>query len=343
MRAQSLLERGDVAGALDDFERAAMMQHAPDAEMGLVRAALQDGQYRRALAFAAHTAGGHLTAADAGALYAWLLRMGGQRALAERVLADTLTRVPGEPVSSAVFAAFAAPLPLATGLLLQPPHRMAPWPTMLGGQPPPLAGTRLVSGAALVGEGSVAVAPLAALRGLNPSRLWVRNGLGQTTEVAIDRTNATLESAGIALLRLKAALDPGALPPADLREPFAGTPGYALQFADTGDSTWPWLRQGFLGGPDLGSGRRRLGFDADGGTQGAAVLDAGGRLVGLTLREAGQPTTWLPAAAWRALAIAPPAAQASAPAAPTVPRVLVAPDVIYEAGLRIALQVLAAD
>ncbi|HEX7687267.1 MAG TPA: hypothetical protein VF453_06155, partial [Burkholderiaceae bacterium] len=78
--AEDELARGHAAAAMDDFERAGQMQHTPDAEMGLIRAELQDGQYRRALAFCAHTAGEHLEAADGGALYAWLLRMGGQDA-----------------------------------------------------------------------------------------------------------------------------------------------------------------------------------------------------------------------------------------------------------------------
>jgi len=76
-RAQAELEHGDASAALDDFERAAMMLHAADAELGLIRAAMQDGQYRRALAFCAHTAGEHVDETDGGVLYAWLLRVGG--------------------------------------------------------------------------------------------------------------------------------------------------------------------------------------------------------------------------------------------------------------------------
>lgn len=342
-RAESALERGDAVGALDDFERAAMMLHAPDAEMGLIRAALQDGQYRRALAFAAHTAGGHLDAADAGALYAWLLRIGGQPALAERVLADTLARAPGEPVSTAVAAAFAAPLPVATGVVLEPPHRMAPWPAMRAGQAPMPISARLVSGAVLIGDGAVAVVPAQALTGLARTRLWVRNGLGETTEVSIERSNPALESAGIAVLRLAAPLKPGVAQAESLSEPFAGAPGYALQFANTSAPAWPWLRQGFFGGLDGSTGRRRLGFDAGGGTQGAPVLDGSGRLVGITLGDVGSPAAWLPATQWRSLMSPPLVAPANEPATPPAARSLAAPDMVYEAGLRIALQVLAAD
>jgi hypothetical protein len=50
----------DIERAYQYFERASLMQHAADAEMGLVRTAMQQGAYRRALAFAAHVAGAHL-------------------------------------------------------------------------------------------------------------------------------------------------------------------------------------------------------------------------------------------------------------------------------------------
>ena len=125
-RAQSELERGDATQALDDFERAAMMLHAADAELGLIRAAMQDGQYRRALAFCAHTAGEHTDDADGGALYAWLLRIGGQGALATQVLADTRAHTPADATAAAVASAFQAPSPSAAGILLSPLHRMAP-------------------------------------------------------------------------------------------------------------------------------------------------------------------------------------------------------------------------
>ena len=86
-----------------------MMLHAADAELGLIRAAMQDGQYRRALAFCAHTAGEHTDDADGGALYAWLLRIGGQeRARRAQVLADTRAHAPDDAVAAAVEAAFAA-------------------------------------------------------------------------------------------------------------------------------------------------------------------------------------------------------------------------------------------
>ncbi len=328
-RAQGELERGDANAALDDFERAAMMLHASDAELGLVRSAMQDGQYRRALAFCAHTAGEHTDDADGGALYAWLLRIGGQGELATRELARTRAQAPDDPVAAAVEAAFAASPSVAAGVLLAPLHRMAPWPVVLDGQAPPPATARFAGNATLVDDGAAALLPLAAIALAPGARVWVRNGLGQTTPATPDRGDAALESRGLARLTLRTPLPVGASRVAAGRAPFAGSPGYAVQFAAGSAPAWPTLTQGFLGGPIGASDLRKLGFES---TPGAPVLDAKGALIGVALAPASGPTTWLPLAS-------------SMPASAGVPvppagHALVAPDEIYEAGQRRALQVL---
>ena len=75
---EAALARIDLDAALQAFDRAASIQHAADTEMALVRTYLQAGQYRRALASGAHTAGAHLDVVAGSALYAWLLNTGGQ-------------------------------------------------------------------------------------------------------------------------------------------------------------------------------------------------------------------------------------------------------------------------
>ena len=328
-RAQAELERGEVNPALDDFERAAMMLHAADAELGLIRAAMQDGQYRRALAFCAHTAGEHTDDADGGALYAWLLRIGGQGEVAARVLAQTRAQAPDDPVAAAVEGAFGTSPSVAAGVLLAPLHRMAPWPVALDPQASPPASARFASNATLVDDGRFALLPLAAVAGASDARVWVRNGLGQTVAATLDRGDTALESHGLARLKLRAPLPLGASHVAAGRVPFAGSPGYAVRFgADTGPA-WPTLTQGFLGGQVGNSDVRKLGFES---TAGAPVLDAKGALVGVALAATQGQTTWL---ALPAAAPAPP----GAPVALAGPA-LVAPDEIYEAGLRRALQVL---
>jgi hypothetical protein len=330
--AGAALARGDAEAALAGFERAAGMLHAPDTEMGLVRSQMQAGQYRRALAFAAHTAGAHLEAPAASALYAWLLRAGGQEAYARQVLDAALERSAGNEVLGATQRAFAASTSLASGALLERPHRMAPY-----AGPTPLASTaRVLTSAVLLGDGRFALAPSAGLTG--GRRLWVRNGIGRASAAAIDRT---FDDSGLALLVLERPL-PG---PAQLaiapRDPFAGSPGFVVDFAPSADAApqWPMLHAGFFAGA-AGAGRA-LGFATSPGATGAVVFDAGGRWAGITLASGAADSQgsvrWLPMSQLRGwlgdLLPAPLATDAAAPAR-------IGADEAYERSLPIVLQVL---
>jgi hypothetical protein len=84
-RAADALARGDADAALRDYEAAAAQEHAADIEAGIVRSLMQGGHYRRALAFAAHTAQAHPGEPEGARLYAQLLDAGGHSALAARV------------------------------------------------------------------------------------------------------------------------------------------------------------------------------------------------------------------------------------------------------------------
>ena len=343
-RAESELAQGDAAAANETFDRAAMMLHAPDTEMGLVRTYMQAGQYRRALAFCAHTAGTHRESPSAGALYAWLLRAGGQGAFAERVLSETLERSPQDPVSLEVRRAFAAPWPMAADALLQTPHRLAPQAVMAPGQAAIPEAARVVSSGVLIRDGTLALVPNAAVRSASSGTLWVRNGLGQTTRARVDEGSRALEALGVTVLRLDAALEPPPSLAMAPREPFAGSPGFAVEYAASGAAAaWPWLNQGFFGAFQ-GSGLRRLGIELADGPHGGPVLDAQGRLAGIALPGAEREAVMLPASRWQdlpgmATATSPP--DAAGPAAPARPSGTLPADQAYESGLRLALQVIA--
>jgi tetratricopeptide (TPR) repeat protein len=293
-RGEAELARGDVAAATDTFERAAMMLHAPDTEMGLVRAYMQAGQYRRAQAFCAHVAGAHLESAPAGALYAWLLRAGGQGAVADRVLRETIERLPQDPVALDVRRAFASPAPVASGLMLQTPHRMAPQAVLahadLGAQP--------------------------------------------------------LGSMGVTILRLDAALAAEGMPAVAARDPFAGSAGFAFEYAamENAAPAWPWLTQGFFGAFQGEAGLRKLGIGIAGSTYGGPVLDAAGRLAGMVLQHSGGgEAVMLPASRWAD--VLPDAVPVPAPSLPRQgvvarPGGAIPADEAYENGLRVALQVI---
>jgi len=348
-QAEAALARGDTERALDAFERAAQMLHAPDTEMGLVRSYLQAGQYRRALAFCAHTAGAHLEAAPAAALYAWLLRAGAQQAYAQRVLDDAARRAPADAIVAATRAAFAAPLPRADAALLDLPHRMAPLPTGATID----AGARVVASGVLLPGGRAVLVP--ALGTLAPAAtLWIRDGLGRSRRAHADARGAI---AGTLLLVIDdadrdanaAPADAAALPAA--RDPYAGSPGYVVDYAagDAAASQWPWLHAGFFAAPagpataaapaapaarDPAS--RPLGFAAGSTRAGGVVFDGAGRWAGLVVAggDAAQPARFMPASALRsAWADAPSTLGESAPARAGA-------DEIYERALRSTVQVI---
>ncbi len=335
--AEAALVRGDTDAALAGFERAAGMLHAPDTEMGLVRSQMQAGQYRRALAFAAHTAGAHLEAPAASALYAWLLRVGGQEAYARQVLDAAAQRSSGNEVLGATQRVFGAGTGAGTGtgtgaatsiassVLLERPHRMAPYP--LPSAPP--SNARALASAVLLGDGRFALAPSAGLAA--GSRLWVRNGMGRTSAAAVDRTFA---ESGLALLVLERPLPGSAQLAVAPRDPFAGSPGFVVDHAASADATpqWPLLHAGFFAGGAAGSARP-LGIETSAGSAGAAVFDAGGRWVGITLPG----NRWVTQSQLRGLLgdvlPAPLAGDSIAPAR-------IGADEVYERSLTVVLQVL---
>lgn len=115
MAGEAALARMDAIAAIDFLDRAALILHAADTEIALVRAYMQTGQYRRALAFGAHTAGAHLDVIGGSALYAWLLHAGGQIAVAQRLLVEAEARMPRQPMLSRVQMQLKSGAPLATG------------------------------------------------------------------------------------------------------------------------------------------------------------------------------------------------------------------------------------
>lgn len=104
-RAADALVRGDAVAALRDYEAAAAQEHGADIEIGIVRSLMLAGHYRRALAFAAHTAQAHSDAAEGALLYAQLLEAAGHGGRTAR------TRPPGTPASATTPA-------LLTGVLI---------------------------------------------------------------------------------------------------------------------------------------------------------------------------------------------------------------------------------
>ncbi|CAN7343695.1 serine protease [Acidovorax sp. LjRoot118] len=328
--AEAALAAGDAQNAEQGFDRAAMILHSADTEMGLVRSYMQSGQYRRALAFGAHTAGAHLDVVGGAALYAWLLHAGGQDAIARKLLADAQARAPSQPLVAGVARELASGAPHASGDMLLAPARLAPYshPGHLAALP---RGARLVAAGTLVDEGRMALVPARAAAG--GRRLWVRNGLGQL----VPATAMPVRSeGGVALLRLGSPLpapSTGTVP-ADV---FPGAVAFAVAYAQAGDAgaAWPLLRTGFVGAATGAQGDRELDLSMHQGlTPGGPVFDQAGRLAGIALPE-GAGARLIAAPRLRTAF----AGRAALPASTEGGRL--GPDAVYEAALRSTLQVIA--
>lgn len=328
-QGEASLARGDAASALRAFERAASISHAADAEMGLVRAYMQGGEYRRALAFVAHTAAAHREVPGSATLYAWLLHVGGQTGHAVRVLDEALLRFPADPVVALARRHVHGGDPQSSEALLDASVRLAPYGTNAGIP----TNARAVGSGMLVDRGHRAVVPLATLAGARQA--WIRNGMGQVSSARVERR---VTSEGLAVLKLDPPLPFDAHTAVVPRGAFPGSVAYCVEFppARDGRPRWPVLSAGFLGA-SLDHGDRALGIELAPGPRGGPVFDAGGRLAGMALSGGLGPDRFVPAA--RLLASLGEMLGAQASAAPVARAPL---DLVYESALRTAVQVIAA-
>ena len=279
---EAALARLDPAAALQLFERAAAILHAADTEMAIVRAHMQTGDYRRALAFGAHTAGAHLDVVGGAALYAWLLDAGGQSAVAERLLKEAQGRAPSQPLLAQVQDELKSGLPRAHATLRTVPVRLAPY----GDERGLPSSAQVVGSALLLHSGKHALLPLAVLP--RKGSVWLRNGLGQLAAASVIQRYPDM---GLALVQLRQPLPPPQGLFAAPRDAFPGSVAYAVEYVPTPDASpaWPLLKNGFLGGaapataPWPGASRE-LGLDLKAGPRGGPVFNATGQLTGLALR-----------------------------------------------------------
>jgi hypothetical protein len=346
VRGEALLAAGQPEAALDAFERASQMQHAADAEIGIVRSHMQAGEYRRALNFASHAAGAHRDHPEAAALYAWLLYRGGETAAAGRYVAQGLQAAPGD----AELRWVESWLPVREGEAKRGTNASDPTaavkraeqrPDWLG---PETSGVAVARNARVVGTGVLfpngdrAWVPLATLAGART--IWLRNGLGRTAAAEVTRLMPRL---GVAMLTLRTPLNVHTVLPA-AREPFPGSPGAMVEYepGSVPRAEWPMLHQGFLGRSLQPPSARALGIGAPPGPRGGPVFDRNGRLAGIAMALPGEPDRLI---SWTDLALAAEPTEPATEAGPglTLPTKALAVDAVYESALRVAVQVLVVD
>lgn len=177
---EALPVSGDAAAALEVFQRAALQMHTPEIESSIVRAQMQSGRYRQALAVAAHAALAHRHYSGGVALYAWTLAIGGQPIAAERLLTQAVQAAPGDLVLRLTQEQLRQPWPRLPEPLLMPPLRGAPYAYGPGRAN---ARAQVVGAAMLVDGGHAALLPSATAG--SHERVWLRSGLGPTVEARI--------------------------------------------------------------------------------------------------------------------------------------------------------------
>lgn len=354
-----------VDAAQQAFEKAALILHAADSEMALVRSFMQGGDYRRALAFGAHTAGAHLDVVGGSALYAWLLFMGGQESVAKRLLDATLIRIPDNPLIKSVQQQLASGAPAAAGELLALPLRLAPYSEAIK-----LPRTALVSSSGVLlpdmsGQspalGRFALIPLSRSNA-DQTKVWLRNGLGQVSAATVMQR---LPRLGLTIVRLASPLplpDGFAIATA---EAFPGSVGYAVQYSvfdgkPNSAPAWPQLHVGFVGGmavpQNAASQDRLLGIGLQNDARGGPVFNAAGHWIGVAVRSVGGKNDLLITSAQLTQALGnstkkfglvalQKATLQSTPApitsaVPALSATAISVDRIYEASLKSALQVI---
>ena len=289
-RGQALMAAGELDAAQADFDAAALMLHAADTEIALVRCYMQRGEYQRAISFGAHAAGAHREVSAGAVLYAWLLRLGGQGVFAARLLDEAVQLRPADALLEQARAALRQ-RPLQASVMSGMPFALGPLP--LGSTTFVQGDLRVVATATRVGVDGLALAPLSALNGR--SALCLRDGLGRTVAGTPRQVWPDL---GLALLEAP-GLPNGAAPVWAARDAFPGSPACAVEHVAAGQApAWPQLQLGFLGAlrPD---GSRALGLDMPRGPRGGPVLDLQGRMVGLAMAHEDGVDRLLPASLLR--------------------------------------------
>lgn len=282
---EAALALGEADKAADIFELAGGKRHAAASELGLVRAWMQMGLYRRALGFLAHAAGVHLDFPAGTGLYVWLLYAGGQRDYAKRKLEEILRLFPDHPVLMATASLINNPAQILPELLLTAPARFAPY----SNAGIPAAASSI--GSALRISATQVIAPKVSLK--NGGDIWLRDIQGRVAKARVTRE---FDDLGLVLLETNALSDP-VLSPWTTRLAFPGSAGYALEYLAMphAQPCWPLLQVGFLGNYDEHKGYA-LGIGlASSGSHGGPVLDRFGSLVGVAIRAADGVNRLIPA------------------------------------------------
>jgi hypothetical protein len=234
--------------------------------------------------------------------------------------------MPRNALIEAVSRELASPSPAAHGPLLEVPARLAPY-AAAAALP---AGSRVAGTGVLVDGGRRALAPAATVGAART--VWLRNGVGSMSRAVVSR-----RLPGVDVVELRVERPIAASVEFASRDPFPGSPGITVEFAPSRAATpgWPLLTVGFVGMPLAQSPYFRLGIDLPAGPRGGPVLDASGRLVGLSLPAPGGDRLVPLSRLMPALGVRPTPGSLQ-----SLPRAALPVDQVYEIALLASVQVL---
>lgn len=296
--AAQALRDGDAARAATLYEGLAQRGESLEAELGLVRASLQAGEFRKALSFANLTAGEHPESAEAQALLAFLNDRTGRTEQALATLKTLESARPNEWSPVAIHAEILTDryAPDQARTLLQTwsarhptapaidRARMASW-LATSFQTLPIDKHRIVgAGNGVVIDGGKTVLTYAPVVPAKATDVLVRNGLGRVTRAHVDRASASND-----LIRLRLA-EPfpasSSVPLDQVSSPEGVRFCFAFGFSTprSPEAAYPAIAPGLVVRADTGVGGLMQITSALGPDQnGAPIFDARGRLIGLAL------------------------------------------------------------
>jgi tetratricopeptide (TPR) repeat protein len=275
--AEALLSELNGHAALALFEKAALISHSPDTEIGIVRAYLQNGAYPSALSFCAHAAGAHEESIESTALYAWLLRIGGYKEHAIKLLDTAGKRNPDDSLIASLRTHVDMALPLTGPLFAKTPVRFLPYAGNLSGK---VRAQSLGSGL-LLNDGKRLLVLTAVLGGTS-NRFWIRAGLGK-----ISKAEVLSSENYFSVLQLHQPIEHRSELTFAAKPPFPGSIAFSVQYRARALKTlaWPVLDSGFVGNPGSVGSSRSLEINHGGNTWGGPVFDQSGRIIGLAARS----------------------------------------------------------
>jgi hypothetical protein len=280
--ARQALASGDAAQAQALYETLTQQGESLEAEIGLVRASAQAGQFRKALALAALTAGEHKDSSEALALLAYLRDRAGYTEQALTELKALRAERPQDPVAAAALATVLIDRGAKVGSTEEAASRN--WPRPSFETIPIENGRALAGGNGVIVDGGSHVLTYSGVLPQRATRFYVRNGLGKVRR-AVREPGDERRS----LVRLKIT-EPypaeWALPKDQIAAPDGTRFCFAFGYSRSGDPVgdYPAISPGLVFRVDTGKGGLMQITSVLGpGHIGSPVFDPRGRLVGLSV------------------------------------------------------------